>query len=125
MSKTMQISRPTLIKRSWHRRREIRFMLFVAAMLVIFWSWGLIQGPSRIAPPLAEKNSQGNTPVDLVVTSKFPAEEFHMGIYQEIGEIRGVERNDTFLYRVKPADVRMLSRKYWIETIRIAPPIKP
>ena len=26
---------------------------------------------------------------------------------------------------VKPVDVRMLSRKYWIEIIRIAPPIKP
>ena len=111
-------------KRRWHHRRDIRFILFVAAFIFLFYSWGFVNGPSRLAENLSSQMDKSDAPVDLVITSKFPAEEFHLGIFQEVGTIRGNKGRDTFLYRVKPGDVRMLSRKYWIEKINLAPPLK-
>ena len=44
-----------------------------------------------------------------------------MGVFQEVGTIRGNKGNDTFLFKVKPRDIRMLSRKYWINLIDLEP----
>tara|TARA_B100000315_G_scaffold123899_1_gene113899 strand:+ start:6195 stop:6542 length:348 start_codon:yes stop_codon:yes gene_type:complete len=111
-------------QRRWHHRRDVRFVLAVAAFLILFYGWGFFYGPSRISDKLAAEIGKSDAPVDLVITSKFPAEEFHLGIFQEVGTIRGNEGNETFLYRVKPEDVRMLARKYWIDKISLAPPLK-
>ena len=124
MSETMEAS--TIFRqRKWHHRRDIRFILFVATFIVLFYGWGFIEGPSRIDTTLSAQIEKSDAPVDLVITSNFPAEEFHLGIFQEVGTIRGNKDRDTFLYRVKPKDVRMLARKYWIKRISLVPPKKP
>jgi hypothetical protein len=118
-----QISTP-MSQRKWHQRRDARFIFAVAAFLILFYSWGFINGPGRIDAGLTAQMENSEAPVNLVITSKFLAEEFHLGIFQEVGTIRGNKGRDTFLFRVKPKDVRMLSRKYWIENISLAPPMK-
>ena len=124
MSDTVNSIQTNFRQRRWHHRRDVRFVLAVAAFLILFYSWGFFYGPSRLSDELAAQIGTSEAPVDLVIPSKFPAEEFHLGIFQEVGTIRGNQGNDTFLYRVKPADVRMLARKYWIKKINIAPPLK-
>jgi len=124
MSDTVITQQATFRQRRWHHRRDVRFVLAVAAFLFLFYGWGFYYGPSRLSDDLTAQLGNSDAPVNLVITSKFPAEEFHLGIFQEVGTIRGNEGRDTFLYRVKPGDVRMLARKYWIEQIDLAPPLK-
>ena len=88
------------------------------------WNGTQQLNPDRIDADLTAQIEKSDALVNLVITSKFPAEEFHLGIFQEVGTIRGNKGRDTFLFRVKPKDVRMLARKYWIEKIALAPPMK-
>lgn len=46
-----------------------------------------------------------------------------MAVFQKYGAMRGTEGKAATLYRVKPADVRGLSRHYRIEKIDLAPGI--
>ncbi|MBT3989506.1 MAG: hypothetical protein HON14_11425 [Rhodospirillaceae bacterium] len=124
MSEAVETSTTSFRQRKWHHRRDARFVLAVAAFIVLFYSWGFINGPDRIDADLTAQIEKSDALVNLVITSKFPAEEFHLGIFQEVGTIRGNKGRDTFLFRVKPKDVRMLARKYWIEKIALAPPMK-
>ena len=45
--------------------------------------------------------------MNIEVTTEFPPEAFHMGIYQNLGSVRGSKGNTTTLFRVKPADVKL------------------
>ena len=65
--------------------------------------------------------AQQPTIVNLLVTSKSPPEEFHIRLYQQVGNMRGVEGNTAKLYNVSLSDARALSRHYWIEQIDLAP----
>jgi hypothetical protein len=109
--------------RRWYHRRDARFVLVVFGLVAVFYSWSYITGPSRLSINLSKLIENQETPVNLVITTNFPAQEFHLGVFQEVGTIRGSKGRDTLLYKVKPKDIRMLSRKYWIEQIDIAPPL--
>jgi hypothetical protein len=111
-------------KRRWHRRRDIRFLAVVALYLAIFNGYGYFTGPSRISDRLQQALDTGAARVNIVVTAKFPPEEFHLGIYQDVGAMRGSKGNTSTLFRVKRADVRALARHYWIDRIDLAPPPK-
>ena len=112
----------TVRKRHWHRRRDVRFLLVVVVCLAIFIGYGYITGPSRISDRLHTALDTGPERVNIVVTAKFPPEEFHMGIYQDVGAMRGSDGKSSTLFRVKPRDVQALARHYWIERIDLAPP---
>jgi hypothetical protein len=108
-------------KKSWHQRRDLRFVLVVTALVGLYFGYGFATGPSRIDPVLQTVLAGNPARVNIVVISKFPPEEFHIGVYQWLGSMRGTEGNATLLYRVRPRDVRTLSRYYWIERITLAP----
>ena len=114
----------TVRKRRWHHRRDVRFLLVVVAYLAIFIGYGYITGPSRITDRLHEALDAGPERVNIVVTAKFPPEEFHMGIYQDVGAMRGSKGKSSTLFRVKRRDVQALARHYWIDRIDLAPPLK-
>ena len=107
-------------RRRWHHRRDVRFLMVVGVLWGVYAGFGLVVGPSRISDRLHERLDQDPPRVNVLVTAKFPAEQFHMGKYQEFGSLRGTKGNTTALYRVRPADVRTLSRYYWIERIDLA-----
>jgi hypothetical protein len=109
-------------KRHWHSRRDIRFLLVVTVCLATFVGYGYITGPSRITDRLHKALDAGPERVNIVVTAKFPPEEFHMGIYQDVGAMRGSAGRSSTLFRVKTRDVYALARHYWIENIDLAPP---
>lgn len=113
---------PAKYKRSrWYHRRDARFLIFVGVALATYNGQGYLFGPGRISDQLGVAIRKSDERVDIVVTSRFPAEAFHFGAYQRIGVIRGGKDKDMSLFAVKPDDVRMLSRKYWIERIDLAP----
>ena len=109
--------------RRWYHRRDARFVLVILSLVTVFYSWSYITGPSRLSINLSKLLEKHEMPVNLVIRTNFPAQEFHLGVFQEAGTIRGSKGLDTLLYKVKPKDIRMLSRKYWIERIDIAPPL--
>ncbi|MDA1090798.1 MAG: hypothetical protein O3A85_10875 [Proteobacteria bacterium] len=113
---------PKFKKRRWHQRRDARFLIVVGVVLSLFYGYGFITGPSRITPRLLTALQAEPDRVNILVTSKFPPEQFHLGIYQELGSMRGSEGNTLLLHRVKPVNVRTLSRYYWIETVDLAKP---
>lgn len=107
-------------RRSWTYRRDVRFVLFVGLIVGGYQLWGYVTGPTRLTDRLAAQLAAGPKRLNIVVTSKFAPEAFHMGIYQELGSMRGSSGNSATLYRVRPAGVRKLSRYYWIEQIDLA-----
>ncbi len=107
-------------RRRWHHRRDIRFLIFVAAILAAYFGYGYATGPSRITDRLEIALDMDPPTVNIRVTSKFAPEAFHMGVYQDLGAMRGNKGNTTTLFRVTPGDVRKLSRKYWVERIDLA-----
>ena len=109
--------------RRWYHRRDTRFVLVIIILVTVFYSWSYITGPSRLSIDLSNLIEEQETPINIVITTNFRAQEFHLGVFQEVGTIRGSKGLDTLLYKVKPKDIRMLSRKYWIKRIDIAPPL--
>jgi hypothetical protein len=111
-------------RRRWYHRRDLRFIGLVLAFVVVFNSYGLISGPSRIGDDLQAAIDSGAKKVNILIRAKFPAEAFHMEIYQKIGVFRGDVGDAIMVTNVNPSDIQILSRKYWIEKISLAPPLK-
>ncbi len=107
-------------QRRWYQRRDVRFLIVVAVLIGGYWSWGVITGPSRMSAALKAALGKDAKRLNIVVTTKFAPEQFHLGIYQRMGTIRGTQDNATTVFRVRPHDVRSLSRHYWVERIDLA-----
>ncbi len=107
-------------RRRWHHRRDIRFLIAVAAILRVYFGYGYVTGPGRITDRLQAALDSDPPTVNIRVTAKFPPEIFHIGVYQNHGAMRGTDGNTTTLFRVTPGDVRDLSRKYWVERVDLA-----
>ena len=123
MTKKDKIKDPQWQPRRWYHRRDTRFVLVIISLMAVFYSWSYITGPSRLSINLSNLIEEQETPINIIITTNFRAQEFHLGVFQEVGTIRGSKGLDTLLYKVKPKDIRMLSRKYWIKRIDIAPPL--
>lgn len=107
--------------RRWYRRRDLWFVVIVAVVVGIYYAWGHATGPGRISPALHAALDANPKRVNIVITPKFAPEQFHMAVFQKYGSMRGTKGRAATLFRVKPADVRRLSRRYWIEKIDLAP----
>lgn len=111
----------TFRPRRWYRRRDVLFIAIVTAIVAVYYAYGYATGPGRITPQLQAALDADPKRVNIVITPKFAPEQFHMAVFQKYGSMRGTEGMAATLYRVKPADVRRLSRRYWIEKIDLAP----
>lgn len=124
MSETEQ--EQTAVKQHhWYNRRDFRFLIFVALVLVLYHGYGYVTGPSRISAGLQQamdQNPEGR--FKIVVTAKFPPEEFHMGIYQDHGMMLGMTGRSVTLHKVWSKGVRTLSRYYWVVQLDLEKPGK-
>lgn len=110
-----------LRRRRWYNRRDMRFFIVVAALVGLYIGYGYVSASDRITPELAQELASGADRINIRITTEFPPEEFHMGIYQDAGSIRGTEGTTTTVFRVKPEDVRRISRYYWVSKLELAP----
>ncbi len=109
----------------WYNRLDVRFMFLVIFILVLYHGYGYVQGPFRISSELQqaiEQKPEGR--FNIVIKSKFPPEEFHMGIYQEYGVMRGTTGKGATVYKVRTSGIKALSRYYWITEVGLAKPVK-
>ncbi|MAI10428.1 MAG: hypothetical protein CBD27_06295 [Rhodospirillaceae bacterium TMED167] len=108
-------------RRRWYHRRDFRFVAFVIACIVAFQSYGFATGPGKVTDKLKTAMISDNK-MDVLVWAKFPAEAFHMEIYQELGALSGEQDGAVRVGGVMPQGVEFLARKYWIDKIDLAPP---
>ena len=108
-------------RRRWYHRRDIRFIGLVIACIIAFQVYGLATGPDKGSENLKAKMSNSQK-IDILVWAKFPAEAFHMEIYQELGALSGEQDGAVRVGGVMPEGVEFLARKYWIKKIDLAPP---
>ncbi len=113
--------RPLRKRRAWYQRRDILFVAFVAVIWLGAQGYGLVTGPTRITDGLKAALEENPKSLDLLVTANFPPERFHSNVYNTIGVQRGTEGSTTLLVRVKPSDVRWISKQYWIKQVDLAP----
>ena len=111
-------------QRRWSDHPTVRFLGVVGVLLGLYAAYGYVTGPWRITDRLQARLEQKPATVDIRVTAKFPPEVFHIRIYQQVGSMRGVEGMTATLYAVTPANVRFLSRYYWIREIDLVPTLK-
>ena len=114
--------RPTRRRRAWYKRRDILFIVVVAAIWIGWEGYGRMTGPDRITDALAAELAKEPDQLTVMITAKFPPERFHSNVYNEHGVQRGTEDRTTRLARVRPSGVRWLSRQYWIDNIDVTPP---
>ena len=104
----------------WLHHPTVRFLLVVSVLWGLYVGYGYLTGPARRTTRLNTALAQPAMPLNLLVTSRFPPEEFHIRIYQQMGSMRGVTGNTAQLFGVSPANARILSRYYWIDQIDLA-----
>lgn len=105
----------------WSEHPTVRFLALALALLAAYHGYLYVTGPSRMTDRLRARLAQGPPTVNVLVTVKFPPEEFHIRLLQQVGNMRGVEGSTAKLYTVSPAAVRYVSRHYWIHRIDLAP----
>ncbi len=105
----------------WGGHPTARFLALAFALLAAYNGYLYLTGPSRMTDRLRARLAQAPPTVNVLVTAKFPPEEFHIRLLQQVGNMRGVEGSTAKLYTVTPANVRYVSRHYWIRGIDLAP----
>ena len=105
----------------WGEHPTVRFLALAVAVLTAYHGYLYLTGPSRMTDRLRARLAQGPPTVNVLVTAKFPPEEFHIRLLQQVGNMRGVEGSTAKLYTVTPGNVRYVSRHYWIRGIDLAP----
>ena len=106
--------------RHWGEHPTVRFLALASAVLAAYHGYLYVTGPSRMTERLRARLAHAPATVDVLVTAKFPPEEFHIRLLQQVGNMRGVEGSTAKLYTVVPADVRFLARHYWVRGIDLA-----
>ena len=119
--RTLEDDMPVLRSRRWYARRDLWFVVVVGTIIIGYYAYAFSTAEGRITPALQTALDTDAKRFNIVVTSGFAPEQFHMAVYQRYGSMRGTDGKNALLYRVKPADVRRLARKYWIEKIDLAP----
>jgi hypothetical protein len=104
-----------------HRHPTVRFLALALALVAVYNGYLYVTGPARMTAGLRARLAREPATVDVLVTAKFPPEEFHIRLLQQVGTMRGVEGSTARLSGVTPANVRYVSRHYWIQRIDLAP----
>lgn len=105
----------------WRRHPTVRFLALALAVLAVYHGYLYLAGPSRMTDRLRARLTEAPATVDVLVTAKFPPEEFHIRLLQQVGTMHGVQDSTAKLAGVTPANVRYVARHYWVRQIDLAP----
>src|SRR5438093_12756762 len=84
----------------WRRHPTVRFFALALAVLAVYHGYLYLAGPSRMTDRLRARLTEGPSTVDVLVTAKFPPEEFHILLLQQVCIMRGVQDSTAKLYVV-------------------------
>ena len=120
-ARALEDDMPVVRRRRWFARRDLWFVVVVGVVIAVYYAYAFSTASGRLTPALQSALDSDQKRFNIVITSDFAPEQFHMAVYQRYGSMRGTDGKNALLYRVKPVDVRRLARKYWIEKIDLAP----
>ena len=98
------------------KHKTVRFLLVVALLFGGYTAYARLTAPWRIAPALEAELAREDY-ADIAVRLSFKPEQFHINLFQQVGTVRGVRGDVVLIGRVRSADVKRLSRYYWIQHI--------
>ena len=98
------------------KHKTVRFLLVVALLFGGYTAYARLTAPRRMAPALEAELAREDY-ADIAVRLSFKPEQFHINLFQQVGTVRGVRGDLVLISRVRSADVKRLSRYYWIQHI--------
>ena len=94
------------------RSRKAHILLVVAVCYLAWQLWLTIAAPHKIAA-----FSGGAEKVNILVVLPFPAERFHVQLFQTYGRVSGTQENAVEVRGVKRADLTTVARPYWVTRV--------
>jgi hypothetical protein len=93
-----------------------RFVLAVIALSLAWQVWLTLAAPRKIAPFPGDRER-----VNVLATLPFPAERFHVLVFQGYGRVSGTAGNTVEIRNVRRSDLRAIARHYWVRRVEPLP----
>lgn len=107
----------TLVRRLL-RTTPVRTLLVVLVLALAWQGYLAVTAPGKVGDDLAAQVEVGE-PVRVGVVLGFEPERFHTLFLQDYGRVIRVDGNEVHLRSVRPENVSMLARIYWIERLEL------
>jgi hypothetical protein len=102
----------TLLRNILGSRRGM-ILVILAVAYVVWESWLSLHAASKVFGPFPGKGEK----VNVLVTLPFPADRFHIQVFQGFGRVSGTEDNKVEVRGVKRADLARVARPYWVTRV--------
>ena len=92
---------------------------FVLALLSVYLAWQVwltLAAPAKIAPFAGDRER-----LNVLATLPFPAERFHVLVFQGYGRVSGTAGNTVEIRGVRKGDLRAIARHYWVRRVEPLP----
>ncbi len=90
-----------------------RFVIGVAAAILLFQLWLTLAAPGKISPELAGTSQRVNVQIEL----PFTPERFHVLAFQKYGRVSGADDHSIELRGVQRTDLGAVARPYWVKAV--------
>lgn len=102
--------------RRFVKTRFAKTLVVIVAATIAWQIFLSVRAAGVVSEQLQAAVSQSH-PVELVVQLGFEPERFHTLFLQDYGHVRGVSTDGVVLRDVRPENVGMLARVYWIDRL--------
>ena len=89
-----------------------RIVLGLLGLYLAWQVWLTLAAPGKIAPFPADRER-----VNVLATLPFPAERFHVLVFQGYGRVSGTTGNTVEIRGVRKGDLRAIARHYWVRRV--------
>ena len=93
-----------------------RFVLAVIGLYLVRQVWLTLAAPGKIAAFPGNRER-----VNVLATLPFPAERFHVLVFQGYGRVSGTAGNTVEIRGVRKGDLRAIARHYWVRRVEPLP----
>jgi hypothetical protein len=93
-----------------------RFVLALIGLYFVWQIWLTLSAPGKIAPFPGDRER-----VNVLATLPFPAERFHVLVFQGYGRVSGTTGNTVEIRGVRRDDLRAIARHYWVRRVEPLP----
>jgi hypothetical protein len=93
-----------------------RFVLALIGLYLVWQVWLTLAAPGKIAPFAGDRER-----VNVRATLPFPAERFHVLVFQGYGRVSGTTGNTVEIRGVRRGDLRAIARHYWVRRVEPLP----
>ena len=93
-----------------------RMVLALIGLYLVWQLWLTLAAPTKIAPFPDDRER-----LNVLATLPFPAERFHVLVFQGYGRVSGTAGNTVEIRGVNKRDLRAIARHYWVRRVEPLP----